>query len=147
MPAEPRVAVVTGASRGAGRGIAIALGTHGYDVYVTGRTQRPGQSALGGTIHETAEAVSAAGGHGIAVAVDHREDTQVAALFDQIRSDSRRLDLLVNNAAPGAVHYQYGPAYGAHKAALDKLPPTWPSITGRFNPVQYAGTLKLSTGV
>ncbi len=176
MPAEPRVAVVTGASRGAGRGIAIALGTHGYDVYVTGRTQRPGQSALGGTIHETAEAVSAAGGHGIAVAVDHREDTQVAALFDQIRSDSRRLDLLVNNAAlihdelqaplpfwrkplsasvdlldvglrsslvtsyyaapllvetghglvaftsaPGAVHYQYGPAYGAHKAALDKF--------------------------
>ena len=53
------VAVVTGASRGAGRGIAIALGSHGYTVYVTGRTQRAGESALGGTIHDTAAAVTA----------------------------------------------------------------------------------------
>ena len=179
------VAVVTGASRGAGRGIAIALGSHGYTVYVTGRTQRSGESSLGGTIHDTAAAVTAAGGKGgkggtggkgIAVRVDHRDDAQTAALFDRVRADEGRLDILVNNAAlihdelqrpvpfwektlsastdlldvglrsslvasyyaaplliegghglvaftsaPGAVRYQYGAAYGAHKASLDKF--------------------------
>jgi NAD(P)-dependent dehydrogenase (short-subunit alcohol dehydrogenase family) len=176
------VAVVTGASRGAGRGIAIALGSHGYTVYVSGRTEREGESPLGGTIHDTAAAVTAAGGRGgtggkgIAVAVDHRDDEQTAALFDRVRKDEGRLDILVNNAAlirdelqlpvpfwekplgastdllevglrsslvtsyyaapllvetgralvaftsaPGAVRYQYGAAYGAHKASLDKF--------------------------
>ena len=65
------VVVVTGASRGAGRGIAIALGSHGCTVYVTGRSEKPGDATLPGTIHETAEAVTAAGGTGIAVRVDH----------------------------------------------------------------------------
>jgi NAD(P)-dependent dehydrogenase (short-subunit alcohol dehydrogenase family) len=69
--ADQRVAVVTGASRGAGRGIAVALGEHGYTVYVTGRTRREGDAALPGTIYETADAVTAAGGKGIAVRVDH----------------------------------------------------------------------------
>jgi NAD(P)-dependent dehydrogenase (short-subunit alcohol dehydrogenase family) len=170
------VAVVTGASRGAGRGIAIALGLHGYTVYVTGRTRAAGESALGGTIHDTAAAVTAAGGKGIAVRVDHRDDAQTAALFERVRQDEGRLDILVNNAAlirdelqlplpfwekplsastdllevglrsslvasyyaapllvetgrglvvftsaPGAVRYQYGAAYGAHKASLDKF--------------------------
>ena len=81
------VAVVTGASRGVGRGIAIALGAHGYTVYVTGRTQRSGESSLGGTIHDTAAAVTAAGGKGIAVRVDHRDDAETAALFDRVRAD------------------------------------------------------------
>ncbi len=179
------VAVVTGASRGVGRGIAIALGSHGYTVYVTGRTQGSGESSLGGTIHDTAAAVTAAGekggaggtgGKGIAVHVDHRDDAETAALFDRVRQDEGRLDILVNNAAlirdelqlpvpfwekplnastdlldvgvrsslvasyyaapllvetgrglvvftsaPGAVRYQYGAAYGAHKASLDKF--------------------------
>ena len=64
------VAVVTGASRGAGRGIAIALGSHGCTVYVTGRSEQRGDSPLPGTIHDTAAAVTAAGGRGIAVRVD-----------------------------------------------------------------------------
>jgi NAD(P)-dependent dehydrogenase (short-subunit alcohol dehydrogenase family) len=169
------VAIVTGASRGAGRGIAIALGSHGCTVYVTGRTQTSGQASLSGTIHQTAQAVTAAGGTGIAVAVDHADDTQVTALFEQVQREQGQIDILVNNAcalhgemtapgnfwekpleivdmldvglrsgyvaswlaapimvaqkrglilftsASGAVHYVYGPAYGAHKAGMDKF--------------------------
>lgn len=93
------VAVVTGASRGAGRGIAIALGSHGCTVYVTGRSEKPGDATLQGTIHETAAAVTAAGGKGIAVRVDHADDMQTKALFDQIKAEQGRIDILVNNAA------------------------------------------------
>jgi NAD(P)-dependent dehydrogenase (short-subunit alcohol dehydrogenase family) len=92
------VAVVTGASRGAGRGIAIALGSHGCKVFVTGRSEKPGDASLPGTIHETAAAVTAAGGQGIAVRVDHADDDQVRTLFDRVRRDAGRLDILVNNA-------------------------------------------------
>ena len=99
MPENNVVAVVTGASRGAGRGIAHALGSHGCTVYVTGRTKRAGESALAGTIHETAALVTAAGGEGIAVAVDHSDDEQTKALFAQIERDQGRVDILVNNAA------------------------------------------------
>jgi NAD(P)-dependent dehydrogenase (short-subunit alcohol dehydrogenase family) len=170
------VAVVTGGSRGAGRGIAIALGSHGYTVYVTGRTQRAGESPWGGTIGDTAAAVTAAGGKGVPVRVDHRNDDEVETLFARVREEEGRLDILVNNAAlihdelqsplpfwekplaasvdllevglrsglvasyyaapllvetgsglvtftsaPGAVRYQYGAAYGAHKAGMDKF--------------------------
>ena len=94
-----KVAIVTGASRGAGRGIAVALGSHGCTVYVTGRSEKSGDHALPGTIYETAEAVSAAGGKGIAVRCDHKDDSQVAALFEQVRAEQDRLDILVNNAA------------------------------------------------
>ncbi len=100
-PSSP-VAIVTGASRGAGRGIALALGSHGATVYVTGRSINAGDHALPGTITETAAAVTAAGGIGIAVACDHADDAQVAALFAQVRAEQGRLNLLVNNAA--AIH-------------------------------------------
>jgi NAD(P)-dependent dehydrogenase (short-subunit alcohol dehydrogenase family) len=167
--------VVTGASRGAGRGIAIALGSHGCTVYVTGRSEKPGDATLPGTIHETAAAVTAAGGTGVAVRVDHGDDAQIEALIGRVQRERGRLDILVNNAcaihdqlasagnfwekpleiadmlevglrsgyvasyyaAPmmvrarrglmmftsgsGAVHYVYGPAYGAHKAGMDKF--------------------------
>lgn len=92
------VAVVTGASRGAGRGIAIALGSHGCTVYVTGRTEKAGEAALPGTIFETAEAVTAAGGRGIAVRVDHGIDVEVQALFERVEKEQGRVDILVNNA-------------------------------------------------
>jgi len=93
------VAVVTGASRGAGRGIAVALGEAGATVYVTGRTLNPGSAALPGTIGETAQAVTDAGGRGIAVKVDHGNDTEVASLFEQVEREQGRLDILVNNVA------------------------------------------------
>ncbi|OBG31786.1 SDR family NAD(P)-dependent oxidoreductase [Mycobacterium sp. E3198] len=93
------IAVVTGASRGAGAGIARVLGAHGYTVYVTGRTERPGGSALSGSIRETAEQVDALGGRGIAIRVDHSDDEQVRDLFERVGREQGRIDVLVNNAA------------------------------------------------
>jgi NAD(P)-dependent dehydrogenase (short-subunit alcohol dehydrogenase family) len=93
-----RVAVVTGASRGMGKGIALALGSEGATVYVTGRTVDAGSCALPGTVGETALEVERRGGRGIAVRVDHAQDAEVAALFEQVRREQARLDILVNNA-------------------------------------------------
>jgi NAD(P)-dependent dehydrogenase (short-subunit alcohol dehydrogenase family) len=93
-----KVAVVTGASRGVGRGIALALAQEGATVYVTGRTVTRGAYPLPGTVGETAAEVDQRGGKGIAVQVDHAKDDQVAALFEQVRQEQGRLDLLVNNA-------------------------------------------------
>lgn len=93
-----KVAVVTGASRGIGKGIALALAEQGATVYVTGRTVTPGSYPLPGTVGETAEECDRRGGHGIAVQVDHAKDEQVAALFEQVEQKQGRLDILVNNA-------------------------------------------------
>ena len=99
MTETKKVAIVTGASRGAGRGIAIALGEAGFTVYVTGRTQKAGEASLPGTIFETAEAVTKAGGTGIAVRCDHGNDTDIKNLFEQVEKEQGRLDILVNNVA------------------------------------------------
>ena len=94
-----RVAVVTGASRGVGKGIAIALGAVGTTVYVSGRSQEGGKEhPLGGTVQATAAAVSEAGGRGIAVDCDHSDDAQVRQLFERVDDEQGRLDILVNNA-------------------------------------------------
>jgi len=93
------VAVVTGASRGAGKGIAVALGAQGATVYVTGRTKNEGDAALPGTVSNTADLVTKAGGKGIAVACDHALDRDVKRLFAQVKKEQKgRLDILVNNA-------------------------------------------------
>jgi NAD(P)-dependent dehydrogenase (short-subunit alcohol dehydrogenase family) len=96
------VAVVTGASRGIGRGIALVLAEQGATVYVTGRSVNPGDYYLPGTVGETASQCSErgkdSGGSGIAVACDHADDVAVAALFEQVRAEQGRLDILVNNA-------------------------------------------------
>jgi NAD(P)-dependent dehydrogenase (short-subunit alcohol dehydrogenase family) len=96
------VALVTGASRGAGAGIARALGSHGCKVYVTGRSDGSAAQDLPGTIHDTARAVSEAGGLGIAVRCDHADEGDVVALFAQIIAENARLDILINNAC--AIH-------------------------------------------
>jgi NAD(P)-dependent dehydrogenase (short-subunit alcohol dehydrogenase family) len=93
-----KVVVVTGASRGMGKGIALALGQQGATVYVTGRTMAPGSHPLPGTVGETAMEVERRGGRAIAVQVDHANDEQVAALFEQVTREQGRLDILVNNA-------------------------------------------------
>jgi NAD(P)-dependent dehydrogenase (short-subunit alcohol dehydrogenase family) len=169
------VAIVTGASRGAGRGIARALGSHGCIVYVTGRSQKEGDASMPGTIYATADEVTKAGGTGIAVACDSADDAQIRALIDQVIAEQGRIDILINNAcavhdqlgapgqfwekpieigaminvgvrsgfvtswyaaphmvrqdkglilftsSPGSMHYCFGPAYGAHKAGVDKM--------------------------
>ncbi len=93
-----KVAVVTGASRGIGKGIAVALAREGATVYVTGRTVNEGDYYLPGTVGQTAADCDAAGGNGVAVACDHAVDAQVAALFGRVRAEQGRLDILVNNA-------------------------------------------------
>ncbi|PLW83121.1 short-chain dehydrogenase [Kineobactrum sediminis] len=169
------VAVVTGASRGAGKGIAIALGSTGATVYITGRSWNENDAGLPGSLQATAEAITAAGGTAMPVCCDHSDDSQVEALFAQVKEQQGRLDILVNNAtalhdaltvtgpfwekpldlttiwdvgmrshyvaswyaAPllqangeglvvntssfGGRIYMHGPAYGAGKAAVDKM--------------------------
>lgn len=170
-----KICVVTGASRGVGRGVALALGAAGATVYVTGRSREEGDSPLPGTVFATAAAVTAAGGKGVAVVCDHADDASTKALFERIGRAHGRLDILVNSAiaipagltdvepfwrksldmtdlfgvgmrsayvasyyaAPlllaaqgglianissgGARCYMHGPAYGAAKAAVDKM--------------------------
>ncbi len=93
-----KVVVVTGASRGMGKGIALALASEGATVYVTGRTVSPDTSPLPGTVGETAAEVDRRGGKGIAVQVDLANDREVAALFEQVKREQGRLDVLVNSA-------------------------------------------------
>jgi NAD(P)-dependent dehydrogenase (short-subunit alcohol dehydrogenase family) len=96
------VAVITGASRGVGKGIALALGEAGATVYVTGRSD-DGKTTEGlpGTIRETAEAVAQRGGKGVAVCCDHTVDAEVEALFERVKSEQGRVDLLVNSVWGG----------------------------------------------
>lgn len=170
-----RVIVVTGASRGAGKGIALGLAGPGTTIYVTGRTRDDADTALPGTVQATADEIGTRGGLGVPVLCDHADDAQVEALFERVRAEHGRLDILVNNAlvvhddlaksgpfwekplsmqtvldvglrssyvaswhaAPLLVNngeglivntssfggrcYMHGPAYGAGKAAVDKM--------------------------
>ncbi|MEU6807162.1 SDR family oxidoreductase [Streptomyces neyagawaensis] len=98
-PLDGKVALVAGASRGAGRGIAVELGAAGATVYVTGRSTRQRRSEYDRpeTLEDTADLVTEAGGQGIAVPTDHLEPAQVKALVDRIDKEQGRLDVLVND--------------------------------------------------
>ena len=115
-----RVALVAGATRGAGRGIAMALGEAGATVYCTGRTTRERRSEYDRpeTIEETAELVTEAGGEGIDVAVDHLEADQVEALAQRIDSEQGRLDVLVNDIWGGELLWELDKPVWEHD--LDK---------------------------
>lgn len=100
---EGKVAIVTGASRGVGKGIAIALGKAGATVYVTGRSVegKPTTDNFPCTIEETARQVTASGGEGIAICCDHTDDAQVEDLFRRVMEEQGQLDILVNNVWGG----------------------------------------------
>ena len=112
-----KVALVTGASRGVGRGIALGLGEAGATVYVTGRTVEEGKSAaaLPGTIYKTAQEVTQLGGLGIPVRCDHTNDQEVEALFQRIHSEQNRLDILANNVWGGYEHFTDGTEFWKEK--------------------------------
>ncbi|WP_338551413.1 SDR family oxidoreductase [Paenibacillus sp. KS-LC4] len=116
-PLAGKVAVVAGATRGAGRGIAIALGKAGATVYCTGRSVRGGLSNMNRheTIDETAELVAAAGGVGIAVRVDHTVESEVQALFERVTAEQNgQLDLLVNDVWGGDPLTEWGKRFWEH---------------------------------
>ena len=116
---EGRVALVAGATRGAGRGIAVSLGEAGATVYCTGRTTRDHRSEYNRpeTIEETAELVTEAGGTGIAVPVDHLQPVQVAALVERIDAEQHRLDILVNDIWGGEKLFEWDTPVWEHDLA------------------------------
>ena len=116
---DTAVAVVTGASRGIGKGIAMTLGEAGATVYVTGRSDASGSTeGLPGTIEETAERVEKFGGVGIAVRVDHSREDQVRGLFERIKAEQGRLDILVNDIWGGETLSEWGKPFW--ELSLDK---------------------------
>ena len=138
-PLGGRVAVVTGASRGAGRGIALELGAAGATVYVTGRSVRGrpaegydrflgevGLAAAPGSVDETAEEVTRLGGVGIPVRCDHADEEQVRLLFQRVRDEQGGLDVLVNNA------------WGAHQDRIT-TDPFWEQPTSHWDGMFHRG--------
>lgn len=124
-PLEGKVAVVAGATRGAGRGIAVELGAAGATVYCTGRSTRGDPSDLNRpeTIDETAELVTRAGGVGIPIRVDHTQEAEVRDLFERVKLEHGRLDVLVNDVWGGEKLVEWG----KHFWELD-LPQAWKLI-------------------
>ena len=120
-----KVAVVTGASRGVGKGVALGLGEAGATVYVTGRTSKSKSDVekLGGTVYETAEAVTQMGGKGIAIQCDHRDDAQVEETFKHVAKEGKRIDILVNNAWGGYEKMREGKSFTYFKPFWEQ--PFW----------------------
>jgi len=129
-----KVAVVTGASRGVGRGIALGLGEAGATVYITGRTVKNKTDAgkLGGTVFTTAEEVTAIGGKGIGIQCDHTDDAQVEEVFQRIKKESKKIDILVNNAWAGYENMHEGRRFTYFK-------PFWEQPFWRWNAMFDAG--------
>ncbi|MFJ4466629.1 SDR family oxidoreductase [Streptomyces sp. NPDC089424] len=119
QPLRGKVALVAGATRGAGRGIAVELGAAGATVYVTGRSTRARRSEYDRpeTLEDTADLVTEAGGHGIAVPTDHLEPAQVRELVDRIDGEQGRLDVLVNDIWGGEKLFEWDKAVWEHDLA------------------------------
>lgn len=133
-----KIALVTGASRGIGKGVALALGEAGAKVYITSRTTEKGAlvDGLGGTVFEAAEAVEAAGGLCIPLPCDHRDDTQVDAAFARLLAEAGRLDVLVNNVWGG---YQHMLEQRGSKWVFSWTDPFWEQPRWRWDAMFAAG--------
>ena len=132
-----KVVVVTGASRGAGRGIASVLGEAGATVYVTGRSVRGEQTKpelTATTIEDTAEMVTARGGTGISIRVDHTNDDEIHLLLERVEQEQGRLDLLVNNAWGGYEDYAN---HGGDASVFDAV--FWEQPIERWDKMWLAG--------
>lgn len=118
-PLAGRVALVAGATRGAGRAIAVELARSGATVYATGRSSRSGRSEMNRpeTIEETGDLIAAAGGDGIVLRVDHLEGDQVRDLVQRIAEDHGRLDVLVNDIFGGDIYAEFGKTLSEHDLA------------------------------
>jgi dehydrogenase/reductase SDR family protein 1 len=129
-----KVTVVTGASRGVGKGVALGLGEAGATVYVTGRSveEKKETEKLGGTVFSTAEAVTNMGGKGIAIHCDHRDDVQVEEAFKRITKESKKIDILVNNAWGGYENMREG-------RTLTYFKPFWEQPFWRWDAMFDAG--------
>lgn len=130
LPLSDKVALVTGASRGVGKGIAVGLAKAGATVYITGRTVLEGSSKSGlpGTIKATEEIINSTGGKCIAVQCDHRNDDQVEALFKQISAEQDKLDCLVNNVWGGYEHFTDGTEFWNEKGFWTVPVSRWDSM-------------------
>jgi NAD(P)-dependent dehydrogenase (short-subunit alcohol dehydrogenase family) len=129
-----KVAVVTGASRGVGKGVALGLGEAGATVYVTGRSVKEKQDVgkLGGTIFSTAEAVTEIGGQGIAIHCNHTKDEETQSVFEKVEQNSGQLDILVNNAWAGYEKMREGRVFTYFK-------PFWEQPFWRWDAMFNAG--------
>ena len=125
---EGKVVLVTGATRGVGKGIAVGIAEAGATIYITGRTLKPDASKKSGSLEETQQAIEEAGGKCIPVQVDHSDDEQVRILFERIRDEQGQLDLLVNNVFSGVQAIR--DAYGK---------PFWQSEPGVWDAVNNVG--------
>ncbi len=135
-----RVALVTGGSRGVGKGIAAGLGETGWTVYVTGRSAGSATEAIGGTLEDTVSLVNSSGGTGIAIRCDHTDDEAVAGAFARVRDEQGRLDLLVNNAYAGPADIHDGrPFFDRSLREWDSL--IHLSLRGAFVASVHAGKL------
>lgn len=130
LPLKGRVALVTGASRGIGKGIALELSAAGAIVYITGRTSVEGKSAskLPGTIFKTAEEITMSGGKCVAIQCDHTNDQEVEAVFKLIQTEQNKLDILVNNVWGGYEHYTNGEEFWTEKGFWTAPISRWDSM-------------------
>lgn len=143
-PLRGRIAVVTGASRGIGKGIALELGAAGATVYVTGRSTTSGE--LPGTVHGTASDIDALGGVGVPFVCDHRDDEAVRRLFDTVRTEHGRLDVLVNNVynSPATARWIGKPFWRVPPEAWDETFDI--GVRSHYAASAFAGPLLIEAG-